>query len=197
MIFKKIFYYLVIVVSINSYLYSQPVVDTLYSGRNSEVDFSESISNQLKIKLQNVEFYKSNSNEKMQWKSIVPCVLRYNSIKRIKSNSVLNYDALIYTIYSKRHSVPHETIFMEFFFENESLAADCILGLKKMEKTFDVYKYSDVIESETEMVGQLEHYNCYYTRKGNKVYFIYNMLPDTKENPITVMMKEKLLEIID
>ena len=194
---KNIFYNLVIVVAINNCLYSQPFVDTLYSGRNTEIDLTKSISSQLEVKLQNVQFYKSNAISKLEWKSIVPSVLRYNSIKRIKSNSILNYDALIYTIYSKHNSVVHETIFMEMFFESEKLAKECITGLKKLEQAFDIYKNSDVVESKTAMVGQLEHYNCYFKRKGKVVYFIYNMIPDTKENPLTAIMKEKLYEIID
>ncbi|MBK8622234.1 MAG: hypothetical protein IPN79_10845 [Saprospiraceae bacterium] len=119
---NNLFYILIVVLVINNILLSQPVVDTLYSGRNTEIDLSKSISNHLKQELQNVQFYKSNANGKMEWKSIVPSILRYNSIKRIKSNCIQNYDALIYTIYTKHYSVLHETVFMEMFFENENLA---------------------------------------------------------------------------
>lgn len=194
---KYNYIFIIIVFFITNRIHTQPIVDTLYSGRNSEINLSKSISSKLKIKLQNVEFYVSKSNQPNEWKSIVPSILFYNSEKRVKSNALLNYDALIYTIFTRRLSIPHELVFMEMFFENEKLAIECIRGLKKLEKAFDIYKYKEMVESKTEMVGQLEHYNCYYIRKGNVVYFIYNMIPDTRENPITAIMKEKLLEIID
>lgn len=194
---KNIFYYLVILVTINNHLYSQPFVDTIYSGRTAYVDFSESISQNFTDAVSDVDFYRSKTPRYIEFKPMVPSILMRNSKKRVKSDILLNYDALIYTIFSNHDSPIHETIFMEMFYENEKLAKECIRGLKKLEKAFDIYKYRDVVESKTEMIGQLEHYNCYYIRNGTIVYFIYNMIPDTKENPITAIMKEKLHKIID
>jgi len=169
---KNIFYNLVILVTINNHLYSQPFVDTIYSGRTAYVDFSESISQNFTDAVSDVDFYRSKTPRYIEFKPMVPSILMRNSKKRVKSDILLNYDALIYTIFSNHDSPIHETIFMEMFYENEKLAKECIRGLKKLEKAFDIYK-------------------------GTIVYFIYNMIPDTKENPITAIMKEKLHKIID
>lgn len=197
MYIRYILYIKIILLFTVNNLLSQPFVDTIYSGRSTSIDFSESISYDYANSVSNIKFHNSRRANELKIKSIVPFILMRNTKKRVKSELLLKYDTIIYTIFTKRGLAIHETIFMEMFFENESLAKDCINGLKKLEKAFDIYKYSDVVESKTEMVGQLEHYNCYFTRKGNIVYFIYNMIPDSKEYPIAAIMKEKLLEIID
>jgi hypothetical protein len=53
---KNIFYYLVILVTINNHLYSQPFVDTIYNGRTAYVDFSESISQNFTDSVSDVDF---------------------------------------------------------------------------------------------------------------------------------------------
>lgn len=197
MFIRIIFFICMTLLTCISSLLSQPFVDTIYSGRTPYVDFSESISRNFSTAVSEVDFYRSKTPKYIEFKPMVPSILMRNSKKRVKSDILLKFDALIYTIYSNHGSSLHETIFMEMFYENEKLAKECIRGLQKLEKAFDIYKYKDVVESKTEMIGQLEHYNCYYTRKGNIVYFIYNMIPDTKEYPITAIMKKKLHEIID
>lgn len=194
---KRCFVLIFIIILTRNQSICQVITDTLYSGRTISVDLSKSITKSLLFQVKDTNLCnKEPANIEDDPKAFIPFLLNYYSNKNLKSRNLVDFDALIYTIFCQQDDIISETFFLEFFYSDTGKAKECIKSLTRLIDNFEYEKKHDTVINKNEMTGQIGVYNWFFTRKENVVYFVHNRLPDNEGIASTQMLKNIILKML-
>jgi hypothetical protein len=195
----KLFFSLALFLLTN-FLFSQIKTDTIFKTNASKVDVSSS-----KMKMINDRIdisYLCEDYEKLDLITKKNLILGYgfqgNHIDSLlteysilsKSKILFEFDALIYSSYCETYEPITETYVLEFFYSDEAKASNCIGILNKLVEDCEIKE----MKSEEMIIGS---FNWFFIQNKNRVYFVHRRIPDEEKVPITKILTEKILLLMD
>lgn len=195
----KLFFSLTLFLLTN-FLFSQIKTDTIFKTAETKVDLSTSIIKKIndRIEISRICVNHKQVDAINKKNLILGYGLQENHIDSLlneyadlsKSKILLEFDALIYSSYCETYEPITETYVLEFFYCDDGKAEDCIKILNRLVKDREIRE----MKSEEMIIGS---FNWFFIQNRNRVYFVHRRIPDEEKAPITKILTEKILLLMD
>jgi hypothetical protein len=195
----KLFFSLALFLLTN-FLFSQIKTDTIFKTNASKVDVSSSkmkmINDRIDIRKLCADYEELHLLSKkllieefgLPENHIDSLLAEYTFLS--KSKILFDFDALIYSSYCETYDPIKETYVLEFFYSDEAKASNCIGILNKLVEDREIKE----MKSEEMIIGS---FNWFFIQNKNRVYFVHRRIPDEEKVPITKILTEKILLLMD